>query len=65
MKVILKVYLSDFSTPEKCEQVFSFISKLRYENEGILFIEIEAGYDWYSNEHIYKWKSPDLNTIDF
>jgi len=65
MEAVLKVYLKDFFTPNNLEQVFELIKKLPHENDGVIFTEVEAPYVIYTNEHIYKWKSPDKNTIDF
>ena len=41
------------------------LPKLQHENDGFIFTIDECPYYPGTCEHIFKWKPPNLNSIDF
>lgn len=45
--------------------VLDQISKLKHDNDGLIFTPVNDPYVLCSRSKIYKWKPPHLNTVDF
>lgn len=47
------------------DTVLDEISKLKHDNDGLIFTPVDDPYIICSRSNIYKWKPPHLNTVDF
>jgi alkylated DNA repair dioxygenase AlkB/SAM-dependent methyltransferase len=57
-----KDHLIGGSFYDRVNYIFSQIPRMPYKNDGLIFTPVNAPY---SNQITYKWKSPEMNTIDF
>lgn len=46
-------------------QVLDSIKTLSHDNDGLIFTPVNRPYLFYSRSNIFKWKPPNLNTVDF